>query len=136
MRRSLPQRVSFDFNIKTFDIAYSASFRIICRSKQSQVFNMHPHLHTKDNQGQLSHWPFFVHELTFLSACEEVMAILDECHARGFMWKAMGMCNTAKTDVNKCLRAQRLERTKANREAAKIKTEKRKAMFAEIDQNS
>jgi COX assembly protein 2 len=100
------------------------------------IFNMHPHLHTKDNQGQLSHWPFFVHELTFLSACEEVMAILDECHARGFMWKAMGMCNTAKTDVNKCLRAQRLERTKANREAAKIKTEKRKAMFAEIDQNS
>jgi COX assembly mitochondrial protein 2 len=64
------------------------------------------------------------------------MAILDECHARGFLWKAMGMCNDAKTSVNKCLRAQRLERTKANREAAKIKREKTKALWREIDENS
>ena len=53
---------------------------------------MHPHLHTNDNK-----------------ACEEVMDILDECHARGFLWKSLGMCNDAKTAVNKCLRAQRLE---------------------------
>ena len=46
------------------------------------------------------------------------------------------MCNEAKTSVNKCLRAQRLERTKANREAAKIKREKTKALWAEIDENS
>jgi COX assembly protein 2 len=69
-------------------------------------------------------------------ACEEVMAILDECHARGFMWKAVGMCNTAKTNVNKCLRAQRLERTKLNREAAKVKREQVKGIWAEIDSNT
>jgi len=80
---------------------------------------MHPHLHTKNNR-----------------ACEEVMTLLDECHARGFMWKAVGMCNDAKTNVNKCLRAQRLEKTKANREAAKVKREKLEKVWAEIDANS
>ncbi|KAH6675708.1 cytochrome c oxidase biogenesis protein Cmc1-like protein [Halenospora varia] len=80
---------------------------------------MHPHLHTKDNR-----------------ACEEVMTILDECHARGFLWKSMGMCNSAKTAVNKCLRAQRLERTAANRAAAKAKNEEIRQKWAEIDANS
>jgi COX assembly protein 2 len=64
------------------------------------------------------------------------MNILDECHARGFLWKAMGMCNDAKTQVNKCLRAQRLERTRLNREAAKIKRQEVKEKWAEIDANS
>lgn len=80
---------------------------------------MHPHLHTKDNR-----------------ACEEVMQILDECHARGFMWKAIGMCNGAKTNVNRCLRAQRLERTAKNREVAKEKRKEREEMFAKIDAES
>ncbi|TVY88463.1 COX assembly mitochondrial protein [Lachnellula willkommii] len=80
---------------------------------------MHPHLHTKDN-----------------TACEEVMTILDECHARGFLWKSVGMCNDAKTAVNMCLRAQRLERTRKNREAAKVKNQEIRAKWAEIDSNS
>ncbi|TVY80977.1 COX assembly mitochondrial protein [Lachnellula suecica] len=80
---------------------------------------MHPHLHTKDNR-----------------ACEEVMNMLDECHARGFLWKSMGMCNDAKTKVNMCLRAQRLERTKANREVAKAKNAQIREKWAEIDSNS
>ncbi|CCU76134.1 hypothetical protein BGHDH14_bgh01721 [Blumeria hordei DH14] len=80
---------------------------------------MHPHLHTKHN-----------------GACEEVMNALDECHARGFLWKAVGMCNDAKTAVNKCLREQRLERTKANREAAKAKNKEIREIWADIDANS
>jgi len=52
------------------------------------------------------------------------------------MWKAVGMCNGAKTQVNLCLRAQRLERTKKNREAAKAKRENIKEKWAEIDANS
>jgi COX assembly mitochondrial protein 2 len=52
------------------------------------------------------------------------------------MWKVMGMCNEAKTNVNKCLRAQRLERTKANREVAKVKRAQIMAKWAEIDENS
>lgn len=64
------------------------------------------------------------------------MTLLDECHERGFLWKAMGMCNGQKTAVNKCLRAQRLERTKANREAAKKKNEEVRKMWKDIDANS
>jgi len=68
--------------------------------------------------------------------CEEVMNALDECHARGFLWKAMGACNGAKTAVNKCLRAERLDRTKENRDKARAAKEKREAVWAEIDANS
>jgi len=64
------------------------------------------------------------------------MSMLDECHARGFLWKAIGGCNSAKTAVNKCLRAQRLERTAANREIAKAKNQEIRAKWAEIDANS
>ncbi|KAF8543423.1 hypothetical protein BDD12DRAFT_726291 [Trichophaea hybrida] len=73
---------------------------------------MHPHLHTKDNRA------------------------LDACHARGFLYKASGMCNGAKHDVTLCLRAERLERTRKNRELAKQKRDQTKAMWQEIDQNS
>ncbi|CAC9886158.1 unnamed protein product [Aureobasidium pullulans] len=80
---------------------------------------MHPHLHTKDNKN-----------------CEEVMNALEECHARGFLWKSMGMCTKAKHQVNMCLRAERLERTRQNREVAKEKRAKIESVWAEIDANS
>ena len=64
------------------------------------------------------------------------MTALEECHAQGFLWKTMGMCSNLKTEVNKCLRAERLERTARNREQAKEKREKMNAIFAEIDANS
>ncbi|ORY65975.1 cytochrome c oxidase biogenesis protein Cmc1-like protein [Pseudomassariella vexata] len=81
---------------------------------------MHPHLHTKDNIG----------------TCEEVMNALEECHARGFVWKSLGMCNDAKEKVNLCLRAERLKRTAVNREIAKAKREKLKKAWSEIDENT
>ena len=68
--------------------------------------------------------------------CEEVMALLDECHARGFLYKAIGGCNGAKRDVNMCLRAERLERTKLNRERAKVERQKVVQRWQEIDANS
>jgi COX assembly protein 2 len=64
------------------------------------------------------------------------MQILDECHARGFLFKAIGGCNEAKRDVNMCLRAERLARTAANREKAKKEREKIKEVWREIDANS
>ena len=64
------------------------------------------------------------------------MQILDECHARGFLFKAIGGCNEAKRDVNMCLRAERLARTAANRETAKKEREKIKEVWREIDANS
>ncbi|KAJ1331251.1 COX assembly mitochondrial protein 2 [Microdochium nivale] len=80
---------------------------------------MHPHLHTSRT-----------------IACEEVIAVLEECHARGFLWKSLGMCSSAKRDVTLCLRAERVKRTATNREAAKVKREKVKAVWADIDENS
>lgn len=64
------------------------------------------------------------------------MNALEECHARGFLWKSMGMCSSAKTAVNMCLRAERLERTKTNRAVAKEKRQKIEKVWAEIDANS
>ncbi|KAJ5584638.1 uncharacterized protein N7459_004438 [Penicillium hispanicum] len=63
---------------------------------------MHSHLHT----------PYNVN-------CEEIMTALDECHARGFLYKALGNCNDIKRDVNKCLASERYDRAKRNRDQAR-----------------
>ncbi|OQE28418.1 hypothetical protein PENSTE_c003G00884 [Penicillium steckii] len=65
---------------------------------------MHSHLHT----------PYNIN-------CEEIMTALDECHARGFLYKAVGNCNDIKRDVNKCLSAERSDRAKRNRDEARNK---------------
>ncbi|KXT18748.1 hypothetical protein AC579_2733 [Pseudocercospora musae] len=80
---------------------------------------MHPHLHREDQKG-----------------CEELMTALEECHAKGFLWKCMGMCSSTKTEVNKCLRAARLQRTAANREEAKKKRAHMEKIWNEIDANT
>lgn len=64
------------------------------------------------------------------------MNALEECHARGFLWKSMGMCTSAKHKVNMCLRAERLDRTKENREKARQKREKVEQKWADIEANS
>ena len=64
------------------------------------------------------------------------MAALDECHAKGFLHKMTGGCNEPKQFVNKCLRAERLERTAKNREMAKAKRARMEAIWREIDENS
>ena len=64
------------------------------------------------------------------------MNALEECHAKGFLYKAVGMCNEAKTAVNMCLRAARLERTAKNREQAKKDRARIKALFDDVDKNS
>lgn len=53
------------------------------------------------------------------------MNALDECHARGFLYKAIGNCNDVKRDVNRCLGAERYARAKRNRDQAR---ENRKRM--------
>ncbi|RFU74563.1 cytochrome c oxidase biogenesis cmc1 like domain-containing [Trichoderma arundinaceum] len=68
---------------------------------------MHPHLHTQN-----------------ALACQEVIAALEECHAKGFMHKAAGACNDAKDLVDKCLRAQRSKVQDENRAAARAKRER------------
>ena len=72
----------------------------------------------------------------FSAGCEEVMSILDECHARGFIHKALGNCNDAKNAVNACLRAERLDRTAKNRELARVQRQRVERRWKEIDENS
>lgn len=47
------------------------------------------------------------------------MTALDECHARGFLYKALGNCNEIKREVNRCLAAERYDRAKRNRDQAR-----------------
>ncbi|KAL1970441.1 hypothetical protein VTN77DRAFT_4085 [Rasamsonia byssochlamydoides] len=75
---------------------------------------MHSHLHTPENAN-----------------CEEIMTALDECHARGFLWKALGQCNDIKREVNRCLGAERYERAKRNREKAREKRQRIERIWAE-----
>ncbi|OHE96984.1 hypothetical protein CORC01_07769, partial [Colletotrichum orchidophilum] len=80
--------------------------------------NMHPHLHTKDN-----------------FECEDIMAALEECHAKGFMFKSLGGCNDAKDKVSECLRGARARRTEANRAAARAKREERENRIKELNKS-
>ncbi|GAM37873.1 hypothetical protein TCE0_033r08161 [Talaromyces pinophilus] len=75
---------------------------------------MHSHLHTPENIN-----------------CEEIMNALDECHARGFLWKAMGQCNDIKHDVNRCLGAERAKRAKQNRDRAMERRARVEKLWAE-----
>ncbi len=103
---------------------------------------MHPHLHTEETQKSTKP-PSYSDSLLFrthlltppLTDCADVVAALEECHARGFLWKVTGNCTEAKYHVTMCLRAQRLERTRKNREEAKEKREKIEKVWAELDAN-
>jgi COX assembly mitochondrial protein 2 len=59
------------------------------------------------------------------------MTALDQCHARGFLWKALGQCNDIKHEVNRCLGEERLKRSKKNREEARIKRQRIEQIWAE-----
>jgi COX assembly protein 2 len=80
---------------------------------------MHPLLFTKDNTG-----------------CEQVMAALEECHAKGFVWKAVGMCNNNKKALIACLREERIRNQNVNRNDVQDKRSKIRQMWKEIDENS
>lgn len=65
------------------------------------------------------------------------MTALDECHAKGFLHKAMGSCNDIKRDVNKCLSGERFERAKRNRDEARSNRRRVEEIWAkerELDQ--
>ena len=61
------------------------------------------------------------------------MNALDECHARGFLYKAVGNCNQVKREVNKCLGQARAERAKMNREEARANRSRIEKVWKEDD---
>ncbi|KKA27829.1 hypothetical protein TD95_003909 [Thielaviopsis punctulata] len=64
--------------------------------------------------------------------CWEVIHALEECHARGFLWKSLGQCNTVKAAVNKCLGEQRALRATKNRETAMARRDRIKEKEREL----
>lgn len=63
------------------------------------------------------------------------MAALEECHAKGFVWKAAGMCNDTKKALIKCLREERSRSQDSNRNDDD-KRSKVRQKWKEIDENS
>lgn len=94
---------------------------------------MHSHLHTPYNASTLTHYPGKNDKNTNWETtdCEEIMTALDECHARGFLHKALGNCNDIKRDVNKCLAEERYQRAKKNRDQARDNRKRIEKIWAE-----
>ena len=51
------------------------------------------------------------------------MNALEECHARGFLYKSLGNCNDTKQKVTDCLKVARGKRLDENRARARAKRE-------------
>ena len=63
------------------------------------------------------------------------MMALEECHARGFLWKATGMCDQQKRDLNKCFMEERKARTKARLAVAKENRKKLEETWADWEKD-
>ena len=62
------------------------------------------------------------------------MTALEDCHARGFMFKVFGGCNDLKRQVNECLTAERVKKSKRNRETGQEKRARIEAVWAKMDE--
>jgi COX assembly mitochondrial protein 2 len=62
------------------------------------------------------------------------MTALDECHARGFLYKAVGGCNSIKTEVNKCLASERGRKSQRNRETGLERRARIEAVWKQFDE--
>ncbi|KAK0532255.1 hypothetical protein OC834_002684 [Tilletia horrida] len=81
---------------------------------------MHPHL-TGDSKKE---------------RCGDLIKALNECHAQSFLARLTGECNALKTELNHCLRAERIERTKRNNAEGRERTEQKKSIWRAIDEES
>lgn len=64
------------------------------------------------------------------------MNALEECHAKGFMYKSLGMCNKMKNELGQCLKAERSRHQDANRSRTTDKKDRVRQLWKEIDENS
>lgn len=72
-------------------------------------------------------------DLLSLSGCEEIMNALEECHAKGFLWKMFGGCNSIKAEVNKCLSQERTKKSRKNRETGLERRRRIEAIWEQMD---
>lgn len=61
------------------------------------------------------------------------MNALDECHARGFLYKAVGGCNDIKREVNRCLSGERQKKSRQNRETGLERRVRIEAIWDQMD---
>ena len=61
------------------------------------------------------------------------MNALEECHARGFLYKALGGCNGLKREVNNCLSQERGKKSKKNRETGLQRRMRIEAIWEQMD---
>lgn len=66
--------------------------------------------------------------------CGEVIRALEECHALPYIQRMMGQCNNFKDELNKCLKAERLDRMDHRRQAALEKRKKVEARWKEMEE--
>jgi COX assembly protein 2 len=100
---------------------------------------MHPHLHTERTSGECCSQTVSIRvqaSLLSLVACEDLIAALEECHARGLLWKSMGMCGGAKDQLSKCLKGERTKQLAVNQSSSGEKKQKIKQLWEEVDRNS
>ena len=62
------------------------------------------------------------------------MNALDECHARGFLYKAIGGCNEVKREVNRCLSGERSKKSRKNRETGLERRARMEAVWTKFDE--
>ncbi|KAE8207356.1 hypothetical protein CF327_g7359 [Tilletia walkeri] len=79
---------------------------------------MHPHLSGDSKQAR----------------CGDLIQALNECHARSWLARLTGECNSIKSELTLCLRAERIERTKRNNESAKERQAKKEQAWKEIEE--
>ncbi|GFZ49552.1 hypothetical protein JCM24511_07672 [Saitozyma sp. JCM 24511] len=65
--------------------------------------------------------------------CADLILALEQCHAQGILYRWTGGCNAEKKALGACLRKERIDRTTRNREAAKERTAKKQAVWAELE---
>lgn len=63
------------------------------------------------------------------------MNALEECHAKGFLYKSLGNCNTAKQNVVDCLKVARQKRLDENRTNAQAKKEEHRLKVKELQRS-
>ena len=61
------------------------------------------------------------------------MNALEECHARGFLYKCFGGCNQIKRDVNKCLSSERGNKSQKNRETSLERRARIESVWKQMD---
>jgi COX assembly protein 2 len=63
------------------------------------------------------------------------MNALEECHARGFLYKSLGNCNDAKQKVSDCLKVARGKRLDENRARARARKEEQEQKRKDLDKS-